>query len=176
MEQNNEEKINKIETCNNDGCLKYILIVITTLIGSFLAFYFVADLSFKMMFNPEYQMRRAEKMMRKMDKEFMNNMDKDIKFINKLPSNPVSIQKVDNDYIVEISLKHFGNSSKNVTVTSPDNETLKIEAKNEVKKGDKENLTSMVQTYKLDKDFDFSKKTQKETNGKLVITLPIIED
>ena len=62
-----------------------------------------------------------------------------------------------------------------VKVSSEDNEILKIEANNEVKKGDRENLTSMVQTYKLDKSFDFAKKTEKEKNGKLIITLPIKE-
>ena len=174
MEQNKEEKVIMVES-NKEGCLKYILIVISTLIGSFLAFYFVADFSIKMMLSPEHQMRRAEKMMQKMDREFMRDMNKDIGVIGKTMSNPVKIEKVDNNYIVEITLKQFGNNSGNVKVSSEDNEILKIEANNEVKKGDRENLTSMVQTYKLDKSFDFTKKTEKEENGKLIITLPIKE-
>lgn len=173
MEQNKEENITKTETNNNDGCLKYILIVISTLIGSFLAFYFVADLSIKIMFSPEYQMRRAEKMMHRMDKHFMRNLEKDFKFADKNYSNPVNIEKTDNNYVVEILLKPFGNTSNNITITSQDDETIKIEAKNESQKGDKQNLTSMTQIYKLDEDFDFSKKTEKETKDKLIITLPI---
>ena len=102
-------------------------------------------------------------------------MNKDIGVIGKTMPNPVKIEKVDNNYIVEIILKQFGNNSGNVKVSSEDNEILKIEANNEVKKGDRENLTSMVQTYKLDKSFDFTKKTEKEENGKLIITLPIKE-
>lgn len=176
MSQFEEQKEQKSYKENNDGCLRYLLIFITTLIGAFLAFYFVADYTIKTLLSPEHQMRKAEKMMAKMDREFMRDINKDITVISRAMPNPVKIENYGNDYVVEVLLKPFGNTAKNVNISVEDGELLKIEAKNDMKKGNRENMTNMVQTYKFDKKIDFAKMTQKEERGKLIITLPIDKD
>ena len=44
--------------------LRTLGVILATLIGAFLAFYFVADMTFNRMTDPSYQMRKMEKMMR----------------------------------------------------------------------------------------------------------------
>ena len=59
----NFENERKYVKCK-EGCLKYFVIFIATIIGAFLAFYVVTDYTIKTMLSPEYQMRKAEKLMK----------------------------------------------------------------------------------------------------------------
>lgn len=161
-----------------EKCLKFFLIFIGTIIGAFLAFYFAVDMTFKVMLSPEYHMRRADKMIEQMDRQFardMRKMDKDIMVIGKEMPNPVSISEEDNAYKVVISLKPFGNTAKNVEIKVDNGNLLKIDASKEVKKGDKENMMSMQQVFVLENNVDFNKMTKNEEKGKLIIDLPFAD-
>lgn len=164
-----------------EGCLKYALIFLGTILGAFLAFYFVADFTMKSLFNPYHQMHRAEKMMRDMDRQFERDFNKNFgKFeregIGKIAPNPVNIAENTDSYVVTISLKPFGNTSKNINVNVSDDNVLKIEASNQYKKGNKENMLNMVQSYQLQKDVDSDKITSKEEHGKYIVTIPFDAD
>lgn len=176
MEQNENQNLQEHHHCNcKEGCLKYLVIFIATIIGAFLAFYFAADLTFKIMFSPEYQMRRAEKMMRNMDKniekEINKNFNRDITVIGKMTNSPIEMSENSDSYVIKIALKPFGNNSKNIKINT-ENDILKIEGSNETKKGNNENLINMTQAYKFQKAVDFSKMTTKEERGNYIITIP----
>lgn len=164
----------------NNNVLKYVLIFIATIIGAFLAFYFVADITLKTMLSPEYHMRRAEKMIkqmdRQMDKQFEHDFNNNIMVISKSIKNPVEIEENDTCYKVTISLKSFGNNSKNIKIDVDDDNVLKIEGSHEVKKGESENLMNMSQSYFLNKKIDKNKITRKEHNGKYIVTIPFKSD
>ena len=168
MENQENNKCSKKEKC-----LKFFLIFIGTIIGAFLAFYFAVDMTFKIMLSPEYHMRRADKMIEQMDKQFsrdMRRMDKDIMVIGREMPNPVAISEEDGGYKVVINLKPFGNTAKNIDVNVENGNLLKINASKDVKKGDKENM--MQQAFLLENNVDFNKMTKDEEKGKLVINLP----
>ncbi len=170
MENQENNKCSKKEKC-----LKFFLIFIGTIIGAFLAFYFAVDMTFKIMLSPEYHMRRADKMIEQMDKQFsrdMRRMDKDIMVIGREMPNPVAISEEDDGYKVVINLKPFGNTEKNIDVNVENGNLLKINASKDVKKGDKENMMSMQQAFLLENNVDFNKMTKDEEKGKLVINLP----
>ena len=170
MENQKNNKCSKKEKC-----LKFFLIFIGTIIGAFLAFYFAVDMTFKIMLSPEYHMRRADKMIEQMDKQFsrdMRRMDKDIMVIGREMPNPVAISEEDDEYKVVINLKPFGNTAKNIDVNVENGNLLKINASKDVKKGDKENMMSMQQAFLLENNVDFNKMTKDEEKGKLVINLP----
>lgn len=184
-----EENFNKFEHENEhkhchckENCFKYALMFFATLLGAFLAFYFVADYTLKMMFSPEYHMRHAEKMIRQMDKniekelnrDFSRDFDKEIKVIGKSMQTPVEISENNNSYIVTVTLKPFGNNAKNVKVSVEDDNILKIEGSNEVKKGGRENMINLMQAYKLQKKVDKEKITTKEEHGNYIVTIPFI--
>lgn len=169
-------ELGKEKTCKcKEGCLKYAVIFIGTIIGAFLAFYFVADFTIKTMLSPEHQMRKAEKMMRNMDRQISRDMNREIAVVGRMMPNPVNIAEKDNSYILTIALKPFGNNSKNINISVENNNILKIEGSNEIKKGDKENMMNMQQTYLLDRNVDFEKMTKSEDKGKMVVTLPYLE-
>lgn len=169
-------ELEKEKTCKcKEGCIKYVGIFIGTIIGAFLAFYFVADFTIKTMLSPEHQMRKAEKMMQNMDRQISRDMNREIAVVGRMMPNPVNIAEKDNSYILTIALKPFGNSSKNINISVENNNILKIEGSNEIKKGDKENMMNMQQTYLLDRNVDFEKMTKSEDKGKMVITLPYLE-
>ncbi len=179
----NEEHHHHNHMYCKEGCLKYLLIFIGTIIGAFLAFYFVADFTMKSLFNPYHQMHRAEKMMRDMDKQFdkdfnksFEKFEKDIDVVGKMVPNPVNIAENTDSYVVTISLKPFGNTSKNINVNVSDDNILKIEGNNQYKKGNKENMLNMVQSYQLQKNVDFDKMTSKEERGNYVVTIPFDAD
>ena len=199
MEQNENENLNTQDSikechCNEEhhhhshkyckeGCLKYLLIFLGTIIGAFLAFYFVADYTMKSLFNPYYQMHRAEKMMRDMDRQFdrdfyrdFKKFEKDIDVVGKKIPNPITIAENTDSYVITISLKPFGNSSKNISVNVSDDNILKIEGLNQYIKGNKENMLNMVQSYQLQKKVDFDKMTSKEEHGNYVVTIPFDKD
>ncbi len=171
-----DNELRKEKTCKcKESCLKYAVIFIGTIIGAFLAFYFVADFTIKTMLSPEHQMRKAEKMMRNMDKQIARDMNREIAVVGRMMPNPVNITEKDNSYILTIALKPFGNNSKNIKISVENNNILKIEGSNEIKKGDKENMMNMQQTYMLDENVDFEKMTKTEEKGKMVVTLPYLE-
>ena len=170
MENQENNKCSKKEKC-----LKFFLIFIGTIIGAFLAFYFAVDMTFKIMLSPEYHMRRADKMIEQMDKQFsrdMRRMDNDIMVRGREMPNPVAISEEDGGYKVVINLKPFGNTAKNIDVNVENGNLLKINASKDVKKGDKENMMSMQQAFLLENNVDFNKMTKDEEKGKLVINLP----
>ena len=167
----NFENEHKYVKCK-EGCLKYFVIFIATIIGAFLAFYVVTDYTIKTMLSPEYQMRKAEKLMKKMDRQIAREINRDVMIVGKTMSNPVNIIENKDGYLVEISLKDFSNNPEQIQVSVEGDNILKIEGKNEIKKGDKEKMINMVQTYKLNKKVNSEKITKQLDKGVYIINLP----
>ena len=99
MDNMNMENVENMEHSNKnnrkESCLKYLTIFLGTIVGAFLAFYFVADYTVKSLLNPEHQIRRAEKMMKKMDKEIAREFDKNIflEIVNQLKQQNAQLKK-----------------------------------------------------------------------------------
>lgn len=171
MEHFENEK-NEGNNYKKDGFFKYFLIFIATIIGAFLAFYFVVDITLKNLMNPAYQMHRMDKMFEKMDRQMLHDLNKDVMVVSKSIPNPVKIEKLSDEYKIIIDLKPFGNSAKNIKIDVEDGNLLKIEGSNEVKKDDKENMMSMSQSYLLENNVDKTKMTEKEEHGKYFVEIP----
>ena len=152
---------------------KYLCIFFATLIGAFLAVYFVTDIAINRAMNPYH-------MMRKMDKEF-SKMEKDMKFMNEF-SYPqigqigiVDFSKNSDEYKFVIDLKPFDNNPNNISITTNDS-SITLSGEAVIDKKNKETFTSFSQTYSLNEYANIKKMTKKQVRDKLIITVPIEED
>lgn len=160
--------------------MKYLMVALLTLLGSFLAFYFLTDYTIKRMLDPVYQMKRAEKMMQHQEKKMINmgkkfeyNMAKDFEMMNAPYSvmNLVHIKKGDDSYEVVVDLKPFDGNPNNINV-SVSNDILTINGKIEKNKQNKTKILNFSQSYMLDEKVQ-ADKIRKETNkDNYVITIP----
>jgi len=148
--------------------MKVIGIIVATFLGAFLAFYFVADMTMKKMFDPMYQMRRAEKMF---DRDF-KRMEKNM-FMS-MP-NLVNITKNNHEYKIFVNLKPLNNDENNVRVVF-DNNTVTVSGAVDKDKNNKETILNFSQTFILDEDIDVQKVTKEKYHHKYIITIPYNED
>lgn len=159
---------------------KYIIIFFATLVGAFLAFYFAADMTIKTLMSPEYQMMNAHRIMKQQERMFHslerenNKMENDIFRPAFHAINPVELKKEDNQYIIIIDLKPFGNNPDKIKFQTTDNMiTISGDIKKE-KRGSK-NMMSFSQTYVLDEEINKDEITKKQSKhkNKYIITIPI---
>ena len=156
--------------------LKFLGIVLATFIGAYLAFYFVVDTTFNQMTNPEYQMRRMEKMMKHQEKRLH-------KFENKIMENPfepsmaptlVNLVKESNEYKIVVDLKPLGGNEKNVNVKL-DNNIVTISGEVEKNSRQGERIMNFSQAFYLDEQLDSEKMTKERKGNKYIITIPFEE-
>ena len=138
--------------------LKAIGIIIATLIGAFLAFYLVADITFNRMLSPEYNIRRMEKMMRHQEKTFQ-------KLDEKFMDHPFEPKIVD--------LKQLGGDEKNVNLKIDDKDNV-VTVFGEVEKTIKNNerILNFSQSFYLDDKIDKNNITKEKKGNKYIITIP----
>ena len=156
--------------------MKYLGIFGATLLGSFLAFYFVADVTMKHLTNPEYQFRKFDKMMErqakdmeKFDKKMMKDMGLPPMYKNK---SMVVVDKLDDEYKIFVDLRPFDNNEKNVNFEL-NNNMATVSASIEKEKRHRDSIVEFSQTFYLDGDLDKKNiKTEKE-RGKYIITIPL---
>lgn len=152
---------------------KYVCIFFATLIGAFLAVYFVTDIAINRAMNPYH-------IIKKMDREF-TKMDRAMKYVTEVPShhfiqhNTVDFFRTPEEYKFVVDLKPFGNDANNIQITTNDSSiTLRGEAT--INKEHSETFTSFSQTYNLEVGANLAKMTKKKEHNKLVITIPVEEN
>ena len=164
------------EERNHHPWLKLLGIILATFLGAFLAFYFAVDMTMNRMMNPDYQIRKMEKMMRHQEKKFH-------KFEEKMMENPfepkmapmlVNLVKESDEYKVIVDLKPLGGDDKNVNVKLNDNI---ITVSGEVEKSGRhgERIMNFSQAFYLDENVNADKMNKKKKGNKYIITLPFEE-
>lgn len=155
--------------------LKAIGIIIATLIGAFLAFYLVADITFNRMLSPEYNIRRMEKMMRHQEKTFQKLDEKfmDHPFEPKMAPMLVNLVKETNEYKLIVDLKQLGGDEKNVNLKIDDKDNV-VTVFGEVEKTIKNNerILNFSQSFYLDDKIDKNNITKEKKGNKYIITIP----
>ena len=157
--------------------LKVIGIILATFLGVFLAFYFVADMTFNRMMNPDYQIRKMEKMMQHQEKKFRkleNRVMQENPFEPQSAPMLVNLQKEPGQYKVIVNLKPLGGDEKNVNVKLDDNI---VTVSGEVEKNDKhgEKIMNFSQSFSLDEKLNSDKMTKERKGDKFIITIPYAE-
>lgn len=160
---------------NKKKCfMKYLGVLGATLLGAFLAFYFVADMTIKHMMDPMYQVRKMDKMfehqarqMDKMDKRMMREMGMPTFHRGQI----VAVENLDDEYKIIIDLRPFDDNEKNIIFELNDNMAT-IKASVEKEKRHEENIVNFQQTFYLDGDLDIAKIKKEKVKNKYVITIP----
>ena len=149
--------------------LKVIGIIIATFIGAFLAFYLAVDLTLNRMLNPEYQIKKLEKTMHKIEKFDDKMMENP--FVPKMSPMLVNLVKEPDMYKVIVDLKPLGNNENNIDVNLKDN-IITISGDMQKKELSGEKIMNFSQSFYLDEKL-ISNKISKETKGnKFIITIP----
>ena len=168
-EKNHSEEIKK------NNLMKYLGIVGATLLGSFLAFYFIADMTIKQLTDPVYQFRRMDKMMERQAKDmekFDRKMIRDMGYKNRRNA-PVLIENHDDEYKIIIDLKPFDNNEKNIKFDL-NNNIATVSASIEKEKRHSNSVIEFSQTVYIDGEIDNKKGIKKEKeHGKYIITIPL---
>ena len=144
--------------------LKYLGIVLATLIGAFLAFYVAVDITVERMFNPMYRMKHAEKIMNKEFKHFDRNM-------RHMPS-LVHLVKDSDGYKLIVDLRHLDNNEKNINV-SFDKDMVTVSGGIDKSKKREESVLSFTQSYVLSDEIDIANVKKEKIRNKYIITIPI---
>lgn len=158
--------------------MKYLGLVGATLLGSFLAFYFVADMTIKHLTDPAYQFRKFDRMMEhhardmeKMDRKMMREMG--VPHFNKNKS-MVVVERDDDDYKIIVDLRAFDNNEKNVNFDLKNNMAT-VSASIEKEKRHEDSIIEFSQTFYLSGNLDTKNIKKEKERNKYVITIPLKE-
>ncbi len=157
--------------------LKVIGVILATFLGAFLAFYFAVDMTFNKMMNPDYQIRKMEKMMQHQEKKFHKFEDRvmqDNPFEPRMAPMLVNLAKEANEYKVIVNLKPLGGDEKNVNVKLDENiVTISGEVEKNSRHGEK--IMNFSQSFYLDENLNPDKITKVRKGDKYIITIPFEE-
>ena len=165
------------EERNHHPIWKFLGIVLATFIGAYLAFYFVVDTTFNRMMNPEYQLRKMEKMMHRQEKRLHRFEDKMLEnpFEPKFAPTLVDLTKNSDEYKVVVNLKPLGNDEKNVNVKL-DNNVLTVSGEMEKSGRRGERIMRFSQSFYLDARLEADKMTKEREGDKYIVTIPFEEE
>ena len=158
----------------NKHTLKHAIITfIAALLGGFLAFYVVMDITLARMFDPMRGFKKAEKMIQKQARE-MQRMDNDIFMPAPMPLHHslITMVKEDNTYKFIVDLKQFNNNDKNIDVTI-NGDTINIKGVFDKSKGHKDTIVEFSQTFALGSTILKDKVTKEQKGDKYIITVPV---
>lgn len=154
--------------------LKHIITALMVLLGSYLAFYTLADWHFKRMLDPAVQMRRIEKnMMREqnqIERMYKKDFERGIR-LGEQTSGYIHLEKKDDAYEIIVNLRPFDNNEKNVEV-STDGGMLTVTAAGEQTTRRHDKMIKVMQQYDFDEDVDFSKIKKEKKGDNYIITVP----
>lgn len=155
------------------GCLKVIGVIIAAFAGAFLAFYFVVNTTITRLMNPEYQMRRMERMMEHQERNFRKMEAKMIEHPFEEKAFPVLTRfaKEPDAYRITLDLKALNNDEKNVNVELKDN-ILSISGAADKKDKHKERSINFSQSFYLDGNLKNDGITKEKDGDKYIITVP----
>ncbi len=158
----------------NKHTVKHAIITfIAALLGGFLAFYVVMDITLARMLDPMRGFKKAEKMIQKQARE-MKRVDNDIFMPAPMPLHHslINMVKENNAYKFIIDLKQLNNNDKNVDVTVND-DTVNIKGVVDKTKGNKDMVIEFSQTFALGAPIAKDKVTKEQKGDKYIITVPI---
>lgn len=156
--------------------LKYLGCMLATLLGAFLAFYFLTSCTFNHFMNHAYMMRQMHKMDRMAAKD-MTQFQKDEKLLESPAikihrGNAVEFIKTPDSYKFIVDLVPFQGNKDAINVEVKNNK-ISISGESEYSKNNTETYTSMSQTYYIGKDANTEKLSKKKVGNKYIITIPI---
>ena len=166
-------------TDNTDKWIKFFILTLAVIFGTFLAVYFVSDQAIKHatyspFVNHHKMMNKfMEKNMRTMnDFERAAMIGSPIMPVETLSFAPITkLQEGDNGYKLIINLKHFNNDINKIKLDiKPDK--VSILASNDNEKKDSIYSLSFSQTYILDEKIDTKKVTKEVIGENAVVYLP----
>ena len=173
-----EYREHRLAGCGCHRVWKYLGIVLATLTGSFLAFYFATSCALNHLMSPAYaigDMNRLNKsMMRDFDR-IDRQFDKDFKNMRKMTfqhKSAIDFIKTPDAYKFIIDLTPFQGKTDDINVEVKNNQiSISGEASSNTK--NVETFTKMSQTYSLSKGANTDKMTKKTVDNKYIITIPI---
>lgn len=178
MEENIREKY--FEHSHKKHCLlRYLGIILATLLGAFLAFYFAVDRTIDKFTSPYHMMHRMDRMMMKENKEF-NKIENDFmgapmgckKHHKYFHHNIIDMIKTPDSYKFIVDLKPFRGNENAVNVTTKGS-MITISGESTANTKHEEYFTQISQSYLLDSDAQLDKLSKKKVNDKYIITIPI---
>lgn len=153
--------------------LKVIGVIIATFLGAFLAFYFAVDISLNRMLNPDYQMRKMEKIMKHQERNF-NKLERkylDNPFEPRMAPMLVNLVKEGDEYKVIVDLKPLNHDEKNVNVDLKDN-IITVTGEIDKTKRNTESIMNFSQSFYLDEKLLPNKISKEKKGDKYIITIP----
>lgn len=154
---------------NKHHLLKVVGVIIATFIGAFLAFYLAVDLTLNRMLNPEYQIKKLEKTMHKIEKFDDKMMENP--FVPRMSPMLVNLVKEANEYKVIVDLKPLGDDEKNVDVSLKDN-VITISGDMQQKELRGEKIMNFSQSFYLDEKLIANKISKEKKGNKYIVTIP----
>ena len=146
---------------------------LAALIGGFLAFYVVMDITLARMLDPMRSFKKAEKMMQHQMRD-MKRIDNDIFMPVPMPLHHsiITMHKEDDAYKFVVDLKQLNDNEKNIEVIA-DNDTLTIKGVAERNRGKNSMMIDFSQTFAFGEKILKDKITKKRDGDKYVITVPV---
>ena len=157
---------------NKHHLLKVVGVIIATFLGAFLAFYLAVDLTLNRMLNPEYQIKKLEKTMHKIEKFDDKMMENP--FVPRMSPMLVNLVKEASEYKVIVDLKPLGDDEKNVDVSLKDN-VITISGDMQQKELRGEKIMNFSQAFYLDEKLITNKISKERKGNKYIITIPFEE-
>ena len=158
---------------NKHHLLKVVGVILATFLGAFLAFYLAVDLTLNRMLNPEYQIKKLEKTMHKIEKFDDKMMENP--FVPRMSPMLVNLVKEASEYKVIVDLKPLGDDEKNVDVSLKDN-VITISGDMQQKELRGEKIMNFSQAFYLDEKLITNKISKERKGNKYIITIPFEED
>ena len=154
---------------NKHHLLKVIGVILATFLGAFLAFYLAVDLTLNRMLNPEYQIKKLEKTMHKIEKFDDKMMENP--FVPKMSPMLVNLVKEASEYKIIVDLKPLGDDEKNVDVSLKDN-VITVSGDMQQKELRGEKIMNFSQAFYLDEKLISNKISKEKKGNKYIITIP----
>ena len=154
---------------NKHHLLKVVGVILATFLGAFLAFYLAVDLTLNRMLNPEYQIKKLEKTMHKIEKFDDKMMENP--FVPKMSPMLVNLVKEASEYKIIVDLKPLGDDEKNVDVSLKDN-VITVSGDMQQKELRDEKIMNFSQAFYLDEKLISNKISKEKKGNKYIITIP----
>lgn len=154
---------------NKHHLLKVVGVILATFLGAFLAFYLAVDLTLNRMLNPEYQIKKLEKTMNKIEKFDDKMMENP--FVPKMSPMLVNLVKEASEYKIIVDLKPLGDDEKNVDVSLKDN-VITVSGDMQQKELRGEKIMNFSQAFYLDEKLISNKISKEKKGNKYIITIP----
>ncbi len=154
---------------NKHHLLKVVGVILATFLGAFLAFYLAVDLTLNRMLNPEYQIKKLEKTMHKIEKFDDKMMENP--FVPKMSPMLVNLVKEASEYKIIVDLKPLGDDEKNVDVSLKDN-VITVSGDMQQKELRGEKIMNFSQAFYLDEKLISNKISKEKKGNKYIITIP----